>query len=218
MKRQNIKQARLGLGSTVYRPFSWVLLIIVLVVLCHSASAQNVESRPVARLVTTVAYSRPRTITTPADSPTISAHPASSSSSSAFEDASVIERRAFEKTNQVRIENGLPPFIWDADLCRMARMNSENMARRAYFSHVTPEGLRLRDRAHAVGILHFALLGENIAYNQGYDDPGAFAVERWMSSPGHRANILYTGFQESAIGTFVSADGAVFLTQVFITR
>ncbi len=217
MKRQNIKQARLGLGSTVYRPFSWVLLIIVLVVLCHSASAQNVESRPVARLVTTVAYSRPRTITTPADSLTISAHPASSSSS-AFEDASVIERRAFEKTNQVRIENGLPPFVWDADLCRMARMNSENMARRAYFSHVTPEGLRLRDRAHAVGILHFALLGENIAYNQGYDDPGAFAVERWMSSPGHRANILYTGFQESAIGTFVSADGAVFLTQVFITR
>ncbi len=193
MKRQNIKQARLGLGSTVYRPFSWVLLIIVLVVLCHSASAQNVESRPVARLVTTVAYSRPRTITTPADSLTISAHTASSSSS-AFEDASVIERRAFEKTNQVRIENGLPPFVWDADLCRMARMNSENMARRAYFSHVTPEGLRLRDRAHAVGILHFALLGENIAYNQGYDDPGAFAVERWMSSPGHRANILYTGF------------------------
>jgi len=100
----------------------------------------------------------------------------------------------------------------------MARINSENMARRGYFAHITPEGLRLRDRARAAGILHFSLLGENIAYNQGYDDPGAFAVERWMSSPGHRANILYTGFRESAIGTFVSADGAVFLTQVFIKR
>jgi uncharacterized protein YkwD len=214
MKRQNIKQSRLGFGSTAYRPFSWVLLIIVSVVLCHTASAQNVESQPVARLVTRVAYSIPHNVPSPADSPTTS-EPAASPS---LGDASVIERRAFEKTNQVRIENGLPPFVWDADLCRLARTNSENMARRGYFAHITPEGLRLRDRARAAGILHFSLLGENIAYNQGYDDPGAFAVERWMSSPGHRANILYTGFQGSAIGTFVSADGAVFLTQVFITR
>jgi uncharacterized protein YkwD len=212
MKRQNIKQSRLGFGSTVYRPFSLVLLLIVSVVLCHTASGQNLESWPVTRLVTAVAYSRPHNVTSPADSPSESA------ASASFGDASVIERRAFEKTNQVRIENGLPPFVWDADLCRMARINSENMARRGYFAHITPEGLRLRARARAAGILHFSLLGENIAYNQGYDDPGAFAVERWMSSPGHRANILYTGFQESAIGTFVSADGAVFLTQVFITR
>ena len=213
MKSQKIKQSRLGFGST-FHPLRWVLLFIVSVVLCHTASAQGVESRPVARLVTTVAYSIPRTVTTPVDSATTSERPALPS----FGDASLIERRAFEKTNQVRIENGLPPFIWDADLCRMARINSENMARRGYFSHITPEGERLRDRARAAGILHFSLLGENIAYNQGYDDPGAFAVERWMSSPGHRANILYTGFQESAIGSFVSADGAVFLTQVFITR
>ena len=150
----------------------------------------------------------------PAEPPTTSER----STFASFRDASAIERRAFEKTNQVRIENGLPPFVWDPDLCRMARINSENMAHRGYFSHVTPEGLRLPDRVRAAGILHFSSLGENIAYNQGYDDPGAFAVEGWMSSPGHRANILYTGFQESAIGTFVSADGAVFLTQVFITR
>src|SRR5258705_10242611 len=163
MNRQNIKQS-IGFGSTVYRPFSWgVLLFIVSVVLCHTASAQNVESQPVARLVTRVAYSRPHNVTSPADSPTTSEPTVSPS----FGDASVIERRAFEKTNQVRIENGLPPFVWDADLCRMARINSENMARRAYFAHITPEGMPLRDRDRAAGILHVSLLGENTAYNHG---------------------------------------------------
>jgi uncharacterized protein YkwD len=78
--------------------------------------------------------------------------------------------------------------------------------------------LQLKERARANGIAHFRVIGENIAYNKGYDDPGGFAVERWMISSGHRANILYVGFQASAIGSYVSADGSVYLTQVFITR
>jgi uncharacterized protein YkwD len=62
------------------------------------------------------------------------------------------------------------------------------------------------------------VIGENIAYNKGYDDPGAFAVERWMISSRHRANILYVGFQASAIGSYISTDGTVYLTEVFINR
>ncbi len=30
-----------------------------------------------------------------------------------------IERRAFEQTNTVRVRNGLPPFAWDDEVCRM---------------------------------------------------------------------------------------------------
>jgi uncharacterized protein YkwD len=133
-------------------------------------------------------------------------------------EANPIERRAFEETNRERVKNGLPEFAWDPELCRMARNHSEDMARQGYFSHISPNGQRLRDRARAVGIVHYQVLGENIAYNLGYDDPGAFAVERWMVSPGHRANILYTGFKAMAIGTFVAADGSVYLTQSFISR
>jgi len=51
-----------------------------------------------------------------------------------------------------------------------------------------------------------------------FDDPGAFTVERWMLSPGHRANILSSEFQQSAIGVYVASDGTVYLTQEFITR
>lgn len=129
-----------------------------------------------------------------------------------------IEKRAFEQTNVARIKNGLPRLAWDGEVCRMARAHSENMSRRGFFSHATPEGLRLRDRARLVGIIHYSVLGENIAYNQGYEDPGAFAVERWMLSPKHRANILSTEFRAMAIGSFVAPDGSVYLTQTFITR
>ena len=129
-----------------------------------------------------------------------------------------VEKRAFEQTNLVRVKNGLPPFTWDGDVCRMARVHSESMSRNHYFSHVTPEGLRLRDRARAAGILQFSVLGENIAYSQGYDDPAAFVVEQWMQSSKHRANILSTEFRAMAIGSFVGPDGSIYLTQTFITR
>jgi uncharacterized protein YkwD len=99
----------------------------------------------------------------------------------------------------------------------MARLHSEKMARQNFFSHRTPEGERLRDRARINGI-RFKVIAENIAYNRGYEDPGAFAVERWMISPGHRANILYEEFQSAAVGVFVSEDGSVYLTQAFIAR
>ena len=164
---------------------------------------QEVKSQPVARLVTRFT---PATATMNANaSPTLA-------------EAGLIERRAFEQTNFVRVQNGLLPLEWDADVCRMARDHSESMSRQNYFAHVTPDGLRLRDRARAAGILTFTVLGENIAYNQGYEDPGAFAVERWMASPKHRANILSKEFRAMAIGTYMAPDGSVFLTQTFITR
>ena len=129
-----------------------------------------------------------------------------------------VEKRAFEQTNFVRVKNGLPPFTWDGDICRMARIHSESMSRHHYFAHVTPEGLRLRDRARAAGILQFSVLGENIAYSQGYDDPAAFVVDQWMQSSKHRANILSAEFRAMAIGSFVAPDGSIYLTQTFITR
>src|ERR1043165_8092330 len=129
-----------------------------------------------------------------------------------------IEKRAFEQTNLVRVQNGLPPLTWDADVCRMARTHSESMSRYAYFSHVTPDGMHLRERARAAGILRFEVLGENIALSQGFGDPGKFAIEQWMQSEKHRANILSPEFRAMAIGSFVAADGSIYLTQTFITR
>lgn len=192
-------------------PFRHLLLTIAIIIcgFSHTAIAQESNPNPVARLVSAgPIHAAPKPI-----SPSVS-----TSASPTLAEANAIERRAFEQTNLVRVKHGLPPFSWDADVCRMARDHSESMAREAYFSHTTPDGKRLRDRARLVGILQFRVVAENIAYNQGYEDPGALAVERWMLSPKHRANILSPEFRAMAIGSFVAPDGSVFLTQTFITR
>jgi uncharacterized protein YkwD len=175
-------------------------LSAIVLACCQFALGQEAKAQPVARLITSLAP-----ITRPSAPP-------------ATLEPNDIEKRAFEQTNLMRVQNGLPPLTWDGDVCRMARIHSESMSRQGYFAHVTPEGLRLRDRAREAGILRYVVLGENIAYNQGYDDPGAFAVEHWMASEKHRANILSPEFRAMAIGTFVAADGTVYLTQTFITR
>jgi uncharacterized protein YkwD len=202
----------------LYSSASSFLLLSVLA-FCPSTSAQNIQPRPVARLISDsrseIPHSRPRRVTTSEEHPITYA---GSSASPSIDQATAIERRAFEKTNQVRAQQGMAQLAWDAELCRMAREHSESMGRQGYFSHETLEGLHLKDRARASGIPRFRVIGENIAYNKGYEDPGGFAVERWMISPGHRANILYIGFQASAIGSYVSTDGSVYITQVFIAR
>jgi uncharacterized protein YkwD len=131
---------------------------------------------------------------------------------------SSLERRAFELINAQRIANGESPLVWDAELCRMARMHSESMARGGFFDHTGPDGRDMVTRAHGRNVRGWSALAENIAYNQNYADPAAFAVERWMRSHKHRDNILNASFTRSGVGIARSSDGKVFLTQVFIAR
>jgi len=188
-------------------------VFLVLIFAAVTASAQTPQAVPVARLLTLpndrIPASRPRRV--------YAAAPVATGAPS-LDEATEIERRAFDSTNRARLQNGLAPLVWDGELCRMARLHSANMVRLGFFAHETPDGQRLKERAHAVGIAHFQVLGENIAYNQGFNDPGGFAVERWLISPGHRANILNSEFEQSAIGSFVAPDGTVYLTQEFIKR
>ena len=220
MTKQNTSGARTLIFQQTTRAIVSGILLLASFCVCQNALAQNLQPRPVARLISEPAadarYSRPRRVTSVMSSASEAESVAATVPS--FDDANAVERRAFEQTNVARAENGLPQLAWDPELCRMAREHSERMATLGYFSHETPEGLQLKERAHENGILHFRVIGENIAYNKGYDDPGGFAVERWLTSSGHRANMLYPGFQASAIGSYVAADGSTYLTQVFITR
>lgn len=178
------------------------------------ALAQTVAPRPVARLIS-ASGTDPRNRSVGSDPRFLLSTPAVASPSLA--EATQAERRAFETTNELRSKNGLAPLEWDPELCLIARRHSRNMSVLGFFSHQTPGGLRLRDRARLAGI-RYRVIAENIAYNQGFEDPGAFAVERWTVSPGHRANLLSTEFRTAAVGSFVAADGSVFLTQLFILR
>jgi len=198
-------------GLKFPRSLSPAFLLLAFLTIIPETFAQTPNGAPVVVLVSlpveAASASRPRRVSV-----------ATSVTGPSLSEATAIEKRAFAMTNEARQENGLPPLSWDPVLCAMARKHSESMVRRRFFSHDTPDGLGTTDRARAFGIAHFKIFGENIAYNQGFDDPGAFAVERWMLSPSHRANILNPQFQQSAVGVTVAADGTVFLTQEFITR
>ncbi len=179
-------------------------------------SGQTQSGRPVARLISSTEQTAPR----PQSARMITAaRPVTSAAVAAPAiTATTLEQRAFELINAARIANGAGPLVWDAELCRMARLHSQNMARMNFFAHAGPDGLDTADRARASGVRSWSALGENIAYNQGYDDPSAVAVDKWMHSTKHRTNILNTQFTRSGLGIAQSADGRVFLTQVFIAR
>ena len=202
-----------------------------LIFLCSAAFAVNVsaqqrsqsESRPVARLVS--AYQTPtarivETARQPAArriSGTVSAN-VTRRTINVTSAAASMERRVFDLLNAERRRNNLSSLVWDESLAQMARQHSDDMGGRNYFSHDTPDGEHTSDRAHQSRVTGWRALGENIAFNQGFDDPAAFAVERWLHSAKHRDNILNGSFSHTGLGVVQTADGRVYFTQVFVTR
>ena len=131
--------------------------------------------------------------------------------------ATAEERRAFDMINEARRAQGYAPLVWDTELTRMARAHSEQMARQNLLSHDAADGSMIA-RAHSLGISGWRTLAENIAYNQGFDDPAGFAVERWLKSAKHRDNIMRAGFTHTGLGVAHTPDGRIYFTQVFVAR
>jgi uncharacterized protein YkwD len=138
-------------------------------------------------------------------------------SAASFASASSLERRAFDLVNSERRARGETPLVWDAELSQLARQHSFDMARSGSLGHSGPDGRDMAARARSMGIRGWRVLGENVAFNQGFDDPSAFAVQRWMGSSKHRANILNSQFTRSGIGVARAADGSIYFTQVFMS-
>jgi uncharacterized protein YkwD len=89
--------------------------------------------------------------------------------------------------NEARAENRRHPVERDAALDLAAQRHAEDMLRRAYYDHQSPEGHTVARRAREAGYDRPGGVGENIA--KGIFDPRD-AVRRWLDSPGHRANVL----------------------------
>ncbi|WP_236542813.1 CAP domain-containing protein [Spiractinospora alimapuensis] len=88
-------------------------------------------------------------------------------------------------TNSERAAAGCDALRVDDRLTQAAQDHSEDMARREYMDHETPEGLDPSDRAEAAG--YDALSGENVAAGQ---RSAQEVVDAWMNSEGHRRNIV----------------------------
>lgn len=136
----------------------------------------------------------------------------------AYAKVASVEHTVFDLINQKRSEVGLKPLIWSDELERVARGHSENMAELDFFGHRGPDGKAVSDRADAAGLSKWRSIGENIAFNRGYQDPIAKAVDLWLNSPSHKNNLLSANWKESAVGVAITEDGSYYFTQVFLLR
>ncbi|HKP74103.1 MAG TPA: CAP domain-containing protein, partial [Longimicrobiaceae bacterium] len=107
-----------------------------------------------------------------------------------------------------RVRIGCAALQWDAAAARAAQSHSEDMARRNYFSHTSPEGANVGERVRAAGG-NWRAVAENIAWGQRSADE---VVRSWLSSPAHRQNIERCIYTRHGVGY---ADGR--WTHVFYT-
>jgi hypothetical protein len=99
-------------------------------------------------------------------------------------------------TNQERVGDGLKSLSLNSKLNQAAQAKANDMADRNYWSHNTPEGNPPWVFIASAGY-KYQTAGENLAY--GFDS-STEAVAGWMASPGHKANILNTGYVDVGFG------------------
>jgi uncharacterized protein YkwD len=136
-----------------------------------------------------------------------------------------IEREVLARVNAARA-NGrrcgaeryppAPPLEPSAALERVAFEHSSDMAVHAQFEHSGHDGSTPAERVRRSGY-GARLVGENIAYGSLDAEE---AVDGWLASPGHCANIMDPRFQTTGIAIAEDRHGGagLYWTQVFVAR
>ena len=154
-------------------------------------------------------------------------------------DIAHLEKKIHDLINKERAKRGLSVLSWDKSLHKVARNYSQDMVERNFFSHNDPDGSSFYDRYKAERIECRIRVGdttcigaENIAqtylYSSSFYKDGKTlhtwsteekiaesVVKLWMSSKGHKANILTPYFKRQGIGVVFSDDGRAYITENF---
>ncbi|MEU6005467.1 CAP domain-containing protein [Streptomyces sp. NPDC047453] len=104
--------------------------------------------------------------------------------------------RVVELVNAERSKAGCSALTVNAKLTKAAQAHSEDMAAHRNMSHTGSDGSNPGDRITRAGY-SWQSYGENVAY--GYATPEQ-VMAGWMSSSGHKANILNCSFKEIGVG------------------
>jgi uncharacterized protein YkwD len=128
--------------------------------------------------------------------------------------------------NEIRAQHDLPALRENKRLRKAALGHSKDMVRDGFFEHTTPEGVTMVDRilrAKYVREDEGWALGENLAWGTGSLGTPRGAVNAWLDSPGHRANILKKAYRELGVGVVVGvpvsdAAGATYTVDFGVRR
>jgi uncharacterized protein YkwD len=116
--------------------------------------------------------------------------------------------------NSYRTSSGVNAIAYEPTLTYVAKLRSQDLMDRGYFSHYTPEGTTVFDLFRANGIA-FKIGGENLgqAMPAGIGSPEAF-LNAWQNSASHNANMLRVGYNYIGVGMVDNGDRIV-VTTVF---
>ena len=121
------------------------------------------------------------------------------------------EYSAWNLINEDRKANGLDELPLDETLCALARIKACDMKENKYFAHQSPTFGKAADMLRRFGY-SFRSVGENIAHHATVLKSGA----AFMSSTGHRANILGSQWSKVGVGVCLDDSGYVYLVQLFV--
>ena len=118
--------------------------------------------------------------------------------------------------NEARIKENQKPLKINEKLVQAAQMKANDMAKKSYFEHTSPEGL---SPWYWIGLSGYQFLyaGENLAVDFSFSKS---VNKAWLESPGHAANILSPNFTEVGIATsegVFEGRETIFVVQMFGT-
>lgn len=127
-------------------------------------------------------------------------------------DPVMLENEIHTQINNIRSSAGLRSLSYNEQIVVVARVHSQDMAINNYFDHTSPDGKTMVNRIYDAKI-PCGFYGENIEQTFSGDTAESI-VNTWMSSSGHRENILSPYFDSEGIGVY--QDGQIlFITEDF---
>lgn len=140
-------------------------------------------------------------------------YPSSSNTDTQTSSMNADEKEVFDLINKQRTNNGLTALKVDNEVQRVARIKAEDMVQNNYFAHESPTYGTPFNMLNSFKI-SYKSAGENIAANSS----NSAAVNAWMNSSGHKANILSSKYNYTGIGVVSSSKYGKIYVQMFIGK
>lgn len=123
------------------------------------------------------------------------------------------EKEVFDLINKQRKANGLSELKVDSEVQRVAKIKAQDMVNSNYFSHNSPTYGSPFEMLQSFKV-SYKTAGENIAGNSS----NTGAVNAWMNSSGHKANILNSSFDYTGVGVVSSPKYGKVYVQMFVGK
>ena len=115
--------------------------------------------------------------------------------------------------NSNRVNNGLEELKVDSTIQNIARLKAADLEKNDYFSHNSPIYGNIDEMLKMFEVTYIDS-GENIAGNRNLSG----AVEAWMNSENHKANILNNNYNYTGVAVVDSKKYGKIFVEIFVRR